>query len=69
MNYPERRIEALKIAAPVEDNVPLQLARAIPGTLNPGDPGVSLAHFTKIATAYSYLSASIASSVAVSIAG
>jgi len=48
MNYPERRIEALKIAAPVEDNVPLQLARAIPGSLNPGDPGVSLAHFTKI---------------------
>jgi polysaccharide biosynthesis transport protein len=48
MNYPERRIEALQLASPMEQNLPLQVARRVTATPYPGDPGVSLAHFTKI---------------------
>ena len=51
MNYPERRIEALQLASPMEQNLPLQVARRVTATPYPGDPGVSLAHFTKISSA------------------
>jgi capsular exopolysaccharide synthesis family protein len=54
MNYPEHRIEVLQIAPPAQGKVALQLANAVPGTLNPVEPGVSLAHFTKIIRRYKW---------------